>query len=121
MRDAFAEIERGYEAKFKLDQELVFKAECRRNKMLGAWAAKNMGFTHAEGEAYARLLVSLNLDKAGADCILNRVCNDFRRRGVRKTEEDIKTAFTGFYREAFNSLAKDFPTALGFDHMPIGG
>lgn len=120
MRDAFADIERGHEAKYKLDQELIFKAQCRRNKLLGAWAAEHMGLTRAEGEAYARMLVSLNMEQPGVGRVLARVVEDFQRRGVRKGEGDVKVALQKFYTEALESLAREFPKALGLDHVRIG-
>lgn len=121
MRDTFAELERGHEAKYKLDQELVFKAQCRRNKLLGAWAATQMGLNRAEGDAYARMLVSLNMEQPGAGRVVARVVDDFQRRGVRKTEDDVKAALQKCYTEALESLAREFPRALGPDHVRVGG
>ncbi|MEO1248775.1 MAG: ATPase inhibitor subunit zeta, partial [Pseudomonadota bacterium] len=39
----FEDREKGFEAKFKHDQELQFKVANRRNKLLGLWAADLLG------------------------------------------------------------------------------
>ena len=39
----FDERENAFEAKFILDSELQFKAEARRNKLIGLWAADLLG------------------------------------------------------------------------------
>ena len=76
MQDTFREIERGHEAKYKLDEELRFKAQCRRTRLLGLWAAQHMGMARAEAEAYAKRLVALNLERPGTAHIAARVLAD---------------------------------------------
>ncbi|MEM9356692.1 MAG: ATPase inhibitor subunit zeta, partial [Pseudomonadota bacterium] len=39
----FDEREKGFEKKFAHDQDLKFKAEARRNKMIAEWAAGKLG------------------------------------------------------------------------------
>ncbi len=56
-RDAF-------EKKFALDAELRFKAEARRNKLLGLWVAERLGKKDAEAEAYAREVVAADFEEA---------------------------------------------------------
>ena len=43
--NALREIEKGHEAKYKLDEERRFKAECRRNKLFGLWIAEHLGLS----------------------------------------------------------------------------
>ena len=50
----FDKREEGFEKKFAHDEELRFKANARRNKMLGLWAAEKLGLTGADAEAYAK-------------------------------------------------------------------
>ena len=45
--------EEGFERKFVFDEELRFKANARRNKALGLWAAEKLGKTGADADAYA--------------------------------------------------------------------
>ena len=50
----FDDREKGFEKKFSMDQELKFKAEARRNKLIAAWAAEKLGKTGDEIAAYAK-------------------------------------------------------------------
>ena len=47
------------ETKFVLDAAKEFKAEAKRNKALGHWAAGLMGRSEAEAEKYALEVLSL--------------------------------------------------------------
>ena len=42
---SFDKREEGFEKKFALDEEQKFKAEVRRNKLLGLWAAEKLGLS----------------------------------------------------------------------------
>ena len=67
----FDERQKGFEKKFKKDQELQFKAAARRNKLLGLWAAEQMGLKGEAAEAYAKEVVRSDFDKPGDDDGLN--------------------------------------------------
>ena len=56
------EIEKGYEAKYKLDEERRFKVECRRNKLFGLWIAKHLGLSGDAALGYAKALVQFGLE-----------------------------------------------------------
>jgi hypothetical protein len=117
MTDNLREIEKSHEAKFKLDEELRFKAQCRRNKLLGFWAAEHLSMTGSEADAYAKRLVRLGLDEAGIDSVVRTVTTDFEEMGVRLTQMDVTTAVDQFYTTALEQLSKDFPKALDRDHV----
>ncbi len=68
----FDERERAFEKKFEHDQELQFKANARRNKMLGLWAAGLMGKTGADAEAYAKELVVADMEKPGHHDVVDK-------------------------------------------------
>ena len=57
----FDKREEGFEKKFALDEELLFKAAARRNKLLGLWAAEKLGLSGADAEAYAKSVVMADL------------------------------------------------------------
>src|SRR5262249_46549554 len=50
----FDDREKAFEKKFEHDQELQFKVNVRKNKLLGLWAAGLMGKRGEEAEAYAK-------------------------------------------------------------------
>lgn len=76
------------ENKFAHDQELKFKAEGRRNKMLGIWAAELMG--KADREAYGLEVIEADLKSAGDEDVFLKIRADFDAAGVAKTDEEIR-------------------------------
>lgn len=79
--DAFADREKGFEAKYQLDQEQQFRAVARRNRLFGLWAAQQLGRTGAEAEAYAREVVAADMAKPGDDDLLDKVAADLAGAG----------------------------------------
>jgi hypothetical protein len=120
MTDTLREIEKGHEAKFKLDEELRFKAQCRRDKLLGLWAAERLGMTGSQADAYAKSLVRLGLDEGGGGNVVAKVMSDFEKMGVKRTQTDLMSAAKQFYATAIEQLSKDFPKALDRDHVRVG-
>ena len=82
----FEEREKGYEAKFKQDQEFQFKATARRNKLLGLWAAGKLGLSGGDAEAYAKEVVVADFEEPGDDDVLRKVAGDLDGRGVGADE-----------------------------------
>jgi hypothetical protein len=77
----FDEREKGFEAKYKVDQELRFKVTARRNKLLGLWAAGKMGISGTEADAYAKEVVAADFDKPGDDDVIQKVAADLKAKG----------------------------------------
>ncbi|HWK86585.1 MAG TPA: DUF1476 domain-containing protein [Xanthobacteraceae bacterium] len=77
----FDKREEGFEKKFALDEELQFKANARRNKLLGAWAAEKLGLTGADAEAYAKSVVLADFEEAGEDDVFRKVRADLDAKG----------------------------------------
>ena len=78
----FDEREKGYERKFQQEQELAFKVRARRNKLLGLWAAKQLGLSGAAAETFANELVASGLEHHGDDPLVERIAKDFADKGV---------------------------------------
>ena len=85
----FEDRERGEEKKFSLDQETLFKATARRNKLLGLWAADVLGLAGDEAEAYAKSVVVSDLEEPGDEDVIRKVLGDFDAKGVSRSREDI--------------------------------
>jgi hypothetical protein len=86
----FDEREKGFERKFQQDQELAFKARARRNKLLGRWAAAQLGLTGEAAEHYAREVLAADLEKPGVDDVIAKVKADFAKRGLTLDETRIR-------------------------------
>ena len=77
-RDRFKDA---FEKKFALDEEQKFKAEARRNKLLGLWAAGLLGKTGADAEAYAKEVVLADFEKPGDADVLHKLMRDLAAAG----------------------------------------
>jgi hypothetical protein len=82
----FDKREQSFEAKFVHDEELRFKAMARRNKLLGNWAAAQLGLTGDVAVAYANELVTANLESQTGDDTLRKVTNDLVPKGISAAE-----------------------------------
>ena len=70
------------ESRYKHDQELDFKAGARRNKLLGLWAAEQMGITGESADAYAKEVVISDFDRPGDEDVLEKVLKDLTDKGL---------------------------------------
>jgi len=113
MADTLRDREKGYEAKFKMDEEYRFKAEVRRNKMIGLWAAERMGLAGTDKETYAKEVVASDFDEPGPDDVVRKLVADFGRRKVNVSEDEIRAEMVRLYGAALEAIAKEFPSALG--------
>jgi len=86
----FDEREKGFEAKYRLEQEARFKISARRNKLLGLWAAERMGMSGASAEEYAKEVVVADFDKPGDADVLEKVLNDFTEKGLGITDAQVR-------------------------------
>ena len=86
----FDKREEGFEKKFALDEEQKFKAEARRNKLLGMWAAEKLGITGDAATAYAKEVVAADFEEAGDGDVLRKVVTDFTAKGVAITEQAVR-------------------------------
>ena len=66
------------------DEELRFKANARRNKLLGRWAAEKLGLSGAEADAYAKEVVVADFEESGDDDVFRKVRKDFDDKGVKR-------------------------------------
>jgi hypothetical protein len=86
----FDQREETFEKRFAHDEELEFRAEARRNRLLGLWAAEKLGKTGAESQAYADSLVAAEV-AADADArVFEQVRKDFAAAGVDQSEHQIR-------------------------------
>ncbi|WP_138511483.1 DUF1476 domain-containing protein [Maricaulis alexandrii] len=74
--------EKGYENKYAHDQEIEFKANARRNKLLGLWAAEQMGLDGEAAAEYAKSVVIADFEEAGDEDVFRKIRGDFDAKGV---------------------------------------
>ena len=86
---SFNEREKGFEAKYKHDQEAQFKIQAIRNKLVGEWAASLI--KPENEEIYVKEVRVSNLEKPGDDDLIGKLLSDFESKNLEiKREEIIK-------------------------------
>jgi hypothetical protein len=88
----FDDRERAFESMYARDQEMQFKIVARRNRLLGHWAAKKMGLTEVESEAYAKEVIRADFEEAGDEDVIRKVLGDLTSAGVEIDEAAIRQA-----------------------------
>ena len=88
----FDDRERAFETKYARDEEMQFRIIARRNRLLGQWAARQMGLSEAESESYAKDVVRADFEEAGDDDVIRKVLGDLTSAGVECDEARIREA-----------------------------
>ena len=96
----FDNRQRDAERKFEHDEELRFRANARRNKLLGLWAAGHLGIDGEAAEAYAKEVVMADFDRPGDEDVLEKVQKDFETRGVDIDARAIRLEMDRLWPEA---------------------
>jgi len=85
----FDKREEGFEKKYALDEELAFKANARRNKLLGAWAAEKLGLSGADADAYAKTVVLADFEEGGDYDVFRKVRADLDAKGKKDITDQV--------------------------------
>lgn len=93
----FDDRKNAFEAKFAHDADMQFRAEARRNKLVGLWAAGILGKTGEEAAAYALSVVKADFEEAGHEDVVRKLMADL---GARADEATIRTRMDECLREA---------------------
>ena len=100
----FDKREEGFEKKFAHDEELLFKAKARRNKLAGLWAAEKLGLTGAAAEAYAKEVVMSDFEEPGDDDVFRKVRKDFDAKSVAQSDHQIRRTMEEFFTKAVEQI-----------------
>lgn len=96
----FDDRERAFETQFARDADLQFRIVARRNRLLGQWAAKLMGLTAEEADAYAKAVVQADFEEAGDEDVVRKLLGDLTAAGVETSEADVRAAIDANMVEA---------------------
>jgi hypothetical protein len=102
MSDSFHDRERGFEAKFQLDEEQRFRAQARRDKLFGLWVAGQLG--RADAETYAAEVVASNFEKPGDEDMLGKVRGDIKTAGKQIAEAVLQAELGKAMTEAVRQI-----------------
>jgi len=96
-----------FESKFAHDAELQFKAEARRNKLLGLWAAGLLGKTGAAADAYAKDVIASDFEKAGDSDVFAKIRGDFDAAGVDQSDHQLRRTMDDLMQTAIDQIRKE--------------
>ena len=85
---SFDEREKGFEKKFAHDEELQFKVSARRNKYIGEWASKILGYNPDQEKEYIQSVIKADFAEAGDDDVFRKVKQDLKDHNI--SDEDIR-------------------------------
>ncbi|MGB7261950.1 MAG: DUF1476 domain-containing protein [Albidovulum sp.] len=100
----FDDRENAFESKFAHDAELQFRAEARRNKLLGLWAAALLGKSGDDAAAYAKEVIAADFEEAGDEDVYRKLAGDL---GDKADEATIRTQMAAQMIEAKRQLMNE--------------
>ena len=103
----FENRQKGEEAKYAFDAEKKFKAEARRNKLVGIWAAELLGLTGDEAKSYAAEVVAADFEEAGDEDVFRKVSGDLKAKGLSVTDDAIRQKMQALVYTANEQIATE--------------
>jgi hypothetical protein len=101
---SFDDRENAFESKFAHDADMQFRAEARRNKLLGLWAAGLLGKSGADADAYAMEVVMADMEKAGSEDVVAKVAKDL---GAQSSTDAVRAKLAELLLEAKAQLMSE--------------
>tara|TARA_Y100001970_G_scaffold292649_1_gene434838 strand:- start:1722 stop:2030 length:309 start_codon:yes stop_codon:yes gene_type:complete len=100
--NSFDERKKSFEKKFAHDEELQFRVNARRNKYLGEWASKILGYNSEKEKEYILSVIKADFAEAGDEDVFRKIKEDLKNHNI--SEDDIRKKM----KETFESAKKDF-------------
>lgn len=100
----FDEREKSYEKKFALDEELKFRSEQRRNKLIGEWAAAKLGLAGPEIDEYVKAVRKADLATKGDEDVFQKIRKDFDAKATAVSDAELRKAMSDFLLKAVEQI-----------------
>jgi hypothetical protein len=100
----FEDRERSFEKKFAMDEELKFKSEQRRNRLLAEWAAGKLGMTGTAVDDYVKAVRKADLAAKGDEDVFKKLRADFDAKGVTVSDAELRRSMAQFLTEAASQI-----------------
>ena len=101
----FDDRENAFESKFAHDADMQFRAEARRNKLAGLWAADLMGKSGDSAMEYAMTVVNADFEEAGSEDVVRKLVADL---GAKSNAAQIRDKLTELLKVAKTQLMNEF-------------
>ena len=99
--------EKAFENKFAHDEALKFKAQARRNKLLGLWAAEKLGKEGDDADAYAKEVIRSDFDEPGDEDVFRKVRADFDAANVDQSDHQIRRTMDELMHTAMEQVMNE--------------
>ena len=86
--DSFDDRKKGFEKKFAHDEEKEFKISARRNKYLGEWGSKIMGYSEEQTKEYIQSVIKADFEEAGDEDVFRKIKVDLKDHNI--SDEEIR-------------------------------
>ena len=86
--NSFDEREKSFEQKFAHDQELQFKISARRNKYIGEWTSKILGYDEEKEKEYIQSVIKADFAEAGDEDVFRKIKEDLKDQNI--PDEEIR-------------------------------
>lgn len=103
----FDDREDAFERKFAHDEALQFKAEARRNKLLGLWAADLLGKSGDEAQDYAKEVIRADFEEAGDEDVFRKIRGDFDAAGISQSDHQIRRTMDELMARAIEQIRSE--------------
>jgi hypothetical protein len=101
---SFKDREKSFEKKFVMDEELKFKAESRRNRLLGQWAAAKLGLSGAEVDDYIKAVRKADLAQKGDEDVFQKIKKDLADKGLSVPDGEVRKVMDDFLADAARQI-----------------
>jgi len=95
---SFDEREKGFEKKFAHDEELQFKISARKNKYLGEWASKILGYKDEKVQEYIQSVIKSDFAEAGDEDVFRKLKKDLENHNI--SDEEIRKKMDELFEQA---------------------
>ena len=100
---SFDDRKKGFENKFAHDEEKIFKISARRNKYLGEWASKILGYDEERQKEYIQEVIKADFAEAGDEDVYRKISSDLKDKNI--SEQEIRNKMQEFNEKATSELS----------------
>jgi len=104
MSGSFQDREKAFESKWAHDEEMRFKIMARRNKLLGLWAAEQMGISGDDAVEYAKSVVRADFEEPGEEDVFRKVHKDLEAKGIARSDHAIRVKMEDLLQVATDQI-----------------
>ena len=99
--------EKAFENKYAHDEALKFKAQARRNRLLGMWAAEKLGKSGEDAEAYAKEVIRSDFEEPGDEDVFRKIRADFDEAEIDQSDHQIRRTMEELMQTAMQQVMKE--------------